>query len=266
MLGRKERICKVHSALCLEELVPQNHFYRQVEAKLDLSFVRELVAEAYALERGRPSIDRVVFFKLQLIRLFEGIRSERQVMAQVTVNVAQRWYIGYDLDEGVPDHSSLTRIRERYGLAVFQRFFEESVERCQAAGLLGGEALYFDGTKGRANADIDKQVPRFYQKAHDHLAALFGPEKEPAGSDDRWGLMQTYNGQRLLSNRSHATAERQGDSRVCPTDPEATPLYAQFGHSRLGYQVHDVVDGGKARVILAVLATPASIMDKTPHA
>jgi transposase len=73
MLGQKTRVCKVHSALSLEDLVPKNHFYRQVEAKLDLSFVRELVAEDYSARVGRPSIDPVVFFKLQLIKFFEGI-------------------------------------------------------------------------------------------------------------------------------------------------------------------------------------------------
>src|SRR5690349_15422288 len=150
---------------------------------------------------------------------FEGIRSERQLMAQVTVNLAQRWYIGYDLDEPVPDHSSLSKIRDRYGLDIFQRFFEEIVERCRAAGLIWGKELYFDGTKVRANADIDKQVPRFYFEAKAHLQALFGNEPvEPAGQASR-GLTNTYNGQRLLSSRTHATAQRQGDSRVCPTDP-----------------------------------------------
>ena len=169
MLGQKSRDCKVHTALCLENLVPKDHFYRQVEAKLDLSFVRELVAAEYSSRMGRPSIDPVVFFKLQLIMFFEGIRSERQLMAQVAMNLAQRWYIGYDLDEAVPDHSSITRIRDRYGLAVFQRFFEEIVARCQAAGLVWGEELYFDGTTVRANADIDKHVPRFYLEAKQQL-------------------------------------------------------------------------------------------------
>jgi transposase len=137
-------------------------FYRQVEAKLDLSFVRELVRSAYAPRLGRPSIDSVVYFKLQLIMFFEGFRSERQLMEQVTVNLAHRWYLGYDLDEAVPDHSSLSRIRDRLGLEVFQRFFEAIVERCCAAGLAWGKELYFDGTRVRANADVDKQVPRFF--------------------------------------------------------------------------------------------------------
>lgn len=264
MLGRKERVCKVHSSICLEELVPNNQFYRQVEAKLDLSFVRELVQAAYAPRMGRPSIDPVVFFKLQLIMFFEGIRSERQLMEQVTVNLAHRWYLGYDLDEAVPDHSSLSRIRDRYGLDIFQKFFEIIVERCCQAGLVWGKELYFDGTRVRANADIDKQVPRFYLEAQQHLHALFGRQAEREIQTSRRGLWAIYDGQRRLSSRTHSTAERHGDSWVCPTDPDATMLYGQPGHSRLGYNVHYVVDGGKARIILAALVTPAAIMDNTP--
>ena len=101
-------------AVSLEELVPANHFYRHLEAKLDLSFVREWAQELYA-DRGRPSIDPVVFFKLQLVMFFEGIRSERQLIETASLNLAHRWYLGYALDEDLPDHSSLTRIRQRLG-------------------------------------------------------------------------------------------------------------------------------------------------------
>jgi hypothetical protein len=111
----------------------------------------------------------VVFFKLQLIMFFEGIRSERQLMELVNLNLAYRWYIGYDLDEPVPDHSSLSKIRDRYGLVVFQRFFEGIVELCQTAGLVWGQELYFDGTKIRANAALEGTVPRWYWEAKHHL-------------------------------------------------------------------------------------------------
>ena len=265
MLGQKNRVCKVHTAVCLEDLVPVNHFYRQVEAKLDLGFVREMVQDRYTSQRGRPSIDPVVFFKLQLIMFFEGIRSERQLMEQVTVNLVHRWYIGYDLDEAVPDHSSLSKIRDRYGLDIFQRFFEAIVDRCCAAGLVWGKELYFDGTKVRANADIDKRIPRFYWEAQQHLQTLFAKVEETAEpAEAPRGFVNRYNGQRLVGSRTHTTQERQADTFVCPTDPDATPLYSQPGHSRLGYHVHYVVDGGKAWVILAVLVTPACIMDNTP--
>ena len=131
MLGQKEKQFTAR-VVSLEQLIPPDNFYRQLEAKLDLSFVYDLVKGCYASARGRPSIDPVVFFKLQLIMFFEGIRSERQLMELVNLNLAYRWYIGYDLDEPVPDHSSLSKIRDRYGLVVFQRFFEGIVELCQA--------------------------------------------------------------------------------------------------------------------------------------
>jgi transposase len=92
----------------LEQLVPAEHFYRHLERELDLSFVREWVKECYA-PNGRPSIDPVVFFKLELILFFEGLRSERQLIEIASVNLAHRWYVDYNLDEPLPDHSSLTR-------------------------------------------------------------------------------------------------------------------------------------------------------------
>ena len=116
-------------AQSIEELVPPDHFYRHLERTLDLSFVRVWVQDCYAAG-GRPSIDPVVFFKLQLVLFFEGLRSERKLMETVTLNLAHRWYLRYHLDEPLPDHSSLTRIRERLGLPLFQRFFAHVVELC----------------------------------------------------------------------------------------------------------------------------------------
>jgi transposase len=173
MLGpSKSRRLDAPITVSLEDLVPPDHFYRHLEAKLDLGFVREWVRELYA-NRGRPSIDPVVFFKLQLVMFFEGIRSERQLIETASLNLAHRWYLGYTLDENLPDHSSLTRIRQRLGIDVFQRFFEQVVDLCQEAGLVWGQELYFDATKVEANAGIPSLVPRFYHDAKTHLADLF---------------------------------------------------------------------------------------------
>jgi len=117
----------------LDDLVPPNHFYRHLDRSLDLAFVRDLVRGAYA-ETGRPSIDPVVFFKLQLILFSEGIRSERQPIAIASLNLAHRWYLGYRLDEDLPDHSSLTRIRERLGLPASIR---NTLKRIARLGIVG---------------------------------------------------------------------------------------------------------------------------------
>src|SRR4051812_15891526 len=107
-------------AVSLDRLVPRDHFYRHLEAMLDLGFVRDWVRDAYS-ERGRPSIDPVVFFKLYLVMFFEGIRSERQLLALAADRLSVRWYLGYGLDEALPDASGFTRFRQRLGLAVFRR-------------------------------------------------------------------------------------------------------------------------------------------------
>src|SRR2546427_8586299 len=191
MMGTKERHFAPLINVSLEELVPQDHFYRHLERTLDLSFVREFVHETYA-GSGRPSIDPVVFFKLQLVMFFEGIRSERLLMRHAADRLSIRWYLGYDLDEPLPDHSSLSKIRLRYGLEVFRRFFEAIVEQCQQARLVWGKELYFDSTQVNANADLDSLAPRFAVEAREtireYLAALFHPEpmlqENPEESND----------------------------------------------------------------------------------
>jgi transposase len=184
MMGTKARVYTPISALSLDELVPADHFYRYLDSALDLTFVRDLVRDRYVAGLGRPSIDPVVFFRLQLVMFFEGIRSERQLLRLAADRLSVRWYLGFNLDEPLPDHSSLTRIRTRYGLAVFRRFFEAIVEQCQQAGLVWGRELYFDATHVLADAALDSLVPRFAIEAraavHAHLGALFSDVANPA--------------------------------------------------------------------------------------
>jgi transposase len=275
-------------AVSLEDLVPPSNLYRHLEATLDLRFVRDWTRTHYA-DRGRPSIDPVVFFKLQLIMFFEGIRSERQLIATASLNLAHRWYLGYALDEDLPDHSSLTRIRQRLGGAIFEPLFEQIVDRCQDAGLVWGRELYVDATKVAANADLDSLLPRFYYDATAHVADLFadaGTEAHPnsaAASDlplDIVQLRTKSNAEgaatdaerpwRLLEERRldpqrppSGSYRRTTDFRVSPTDPDATPMRTGSG-TALGYHDHYMVDGGKARIILAALVTPADVMENVP--
>jgi transposase len=299
MLGpAKPRRLDQPIAVSLEDLVPQDHFYRHLEATLDLGFVRQWTQVLYA-DRGRPSIDPVVFFKLQLVMFFEGIRSERQLIATASLNLAHRWYLGYTLDETLPDHSSLTRIRQRLGVDIFQRFFERVVDLCQDTGLVWGQELYFDATKVHADAAVDSLVPRFYHEAKVHTAALFAGEAaddEPGATGDgraspetsprrpdgllcfpakdggasqgatpatasRWKLLEE---RRLDPNRPPVGSYRRTtDFRVSATDPDATPMQTGIG-TALGYHDHYAVDGGKHRIVLAALVTPADVMENVP--
>jgi transposase len=256
MMGYKLRRFKVHREVSLENLVPEDNFYRQVHQAVDFTFVRDLVQHVYS-DFGRPSIDPVVFFKLQLIAFFEGIRSERQLMEQVHLNIAHRWFIGYDLHEPVPDHSSLAKIRERYGLETFHQFFEHIVTLCAEAGLVWGEELYFDGTKVQANADIDKMIDRTEYEAQQHLEELWDIPKHGSEELSMSSLVEKYDGEKISGKRK-SSYQRLADEKVSPVDPDASPMRPTGGGSAvLGYHEHYVVDGGKARIILSALVTPA---------
>ena len=270
MMGTKIRtFAPLPDELSLEDLVPEDNLYRRLQATLDLSFVRDLVAPLYA-KGGRPSVDPVVFFKLQLVMFFEDIRSERQLMQAVSDRLSVRWYLGYDLFEPLPDHSSLTRIRERFGLSAFRRFFERIVQECVNAGLVWGEELFFDATKVEANASIDSTRSRSLLggRLEEHLAGVFPegtlPVREeglsgvlagvvgPKGNE-RWALA-TENALRHLWIASNGCQERgsvrwgytrMADLRVSTTDPDASPTHRKKSASGLGYHTHYVVDGAR---------------------
>jgi transposase len=286
MMGTKARSFAPLCNRSLEDLVPGTNFYRHLEAKLDLGFVRDLVRTSYK-ECGRPSVDPQVFFKLQLVMFFEGIRSERELVRVAADRLSVRWYLGYDLDEELPDHSSLTRIRQRYGLAVFRRFFEAIVEQCREAGLIWGKELYFDATQVKANASLDSIAPRFAVEAH--LGELFTDGDADEGSrmegvsppielpvpvteaeleqlvqanEERhdW-LAQDGAPDRTVVRTGY---RRRSDFEASATDPDAALMALKKGGLHFGYQDHYAVDGGKARIILEVLVTPADVMENLP--
>ena len=288
MLGPpKSRCLDQPIAVSLEELVPADHFYRHLEAKLDSSFVREWTRELYA-ERGRPSIDPVVFFKLQLVMFFEGIRSERQLIETASLNLAHRWYLGYALDEELPDHSSLTRIRQRLGIEIFERFFEQVVDLCQEAAWSGAASSTSMRPRSRPTPVSRRSSPASTTKpqptwptvrgrsvpdvVHSQIPSTFCPRdraaaddrgRDPPQSDPPWRLLEE---RRLDPSRpSRGGYRRTSDFRVSPTDPDASPMW-DWGAIRLGYHDHYVVDGGKRRIILAALVTPADVMETRPCA
>jgi transposase len=288
MMGTKTRaFAPLPRDVSLEDLVPKGSFYRRLEERLDLAFVRELVRPLYA-KGGRPSVDPVVFFKLQLVMFFEGLRSERELMRVATDRLSVRWYLGYDLHEPLPDHSNMTRARERFGLTVFRRFFEEIVQRCAEAGLVRGEELFFDSTKVEADADVGSLASR--RLVENHLGGLFGEDPPGSGTAEpeveagvppavatlatsgEPGLLERNAGRGDWVSRAgrqdrafvSGTRKRTADKRVSRTDPDATPMRVGAADTKLGYQAHYVVDGGKARIILNALVAPAEVTENRP--
>jgi transposase len=266
MLGpAKCRALDHPTTITLDELVPADHFYRHLDAHLDLSFVRDWIRDAYP-GLGRPSVDPVVIFKLYLVMFFEGIRSERQLLALATDRLSVRWYLGYSLDEPLPDASTLTRLRQRVGLPLFRRFFEHVVDLCVEAGLVWGQELVADATRVPANAAMESLVPRLRAVIDDELVALFDGDEVPTRSDDddaadatRWDLLEEC---RLDPHRpATGSYERISSRKISRTDPDATPMSMRDGRTVLGYQDHYLVDGGKARIILHAFVTPGDVSE-----
>jgi len=140
----------------LEQFIPEDHYLRKINRVLDLSFVHDSVADKYCQNNGRPSIDPEVVVRLFLLQAIEGIGSVRRLMQRAHVDLAYRWFIGYRVDEKLPDHSTLSRALDRFGDVVFNKLFVMSVSQCQESGLIEGKVLHLDATTIRADLDGDR--------------------------------------------------------------------------------------------------------------
>ena len=150
---------KAKVSIDLESFVAEDHFLRRIDRVLDLSFVRELTAPRYADEQGRPSIDPEVYFRMQLVAYFYGITKDRRLCEEVRYNLAYRWFCRLSLDDDVPDHSSLTRIRDRLGEEVFEAVFRRIVAQCQQKGLVKDPCrVMTDATLIAADASLNSLV------------------------------------------------------------------------------------------------------------
>ncbi len=135
----------------LSSLIPDDHILKQVDKVLDLSCLRDEVKDLYCSDNGRPGIDPEAAVRLMLAGFFQGIVHDRKLMREAQVNIAIRWFAGYRLDEKLPDHSSLTKIRQRWGDERFKKIFQKTVESCIDAGLVNGETVHIDATLIRAD-------------------------------------------------------------------------------------------------------------------
>jgi len=135
----------------LSSLIPDDHILKLVDKILDLSWLRDEVKDLYCSDNGRPGIDPEAAVRLMLAGFFQGIVHDRKLMREAQVNIAIRWFAGYRLDEPLPDHSSLTKIRQRWGDERFKKIFQKTVQSCVDAGLVSGETVHIDATLIRAD-------------------------------------------------------------------------------------------------------------------
>ena len=169
--------------VCIDELVPQDHLLRKIEAKIDFSFIHDLVKDLYCDHNGRPALDPTLMFKLLFIGYIYGIRSERQLIRDAEVNVAYRWFLGLSLTDKLPDASTLSQNRRRRfnDSEVYQQIFDEIVLQAMKRKLVSGKTLYTDSTHLKANANKNKWTKtRAQESSRDYLEEL-----EQAVMEDR---------------------------------------------------------------------------------
>ena len=142
----------------LEHRLGADHLLRKVSATLDLSFVIPTVRDRYG-RSGNVSLDPRVIVKLLLLLFLYDVPSERELMEQLRARLDFLWFLGFDLDTDIPDHSVLSKARARWGTRVFEQLFVQTVDQCVQAGLVNGRLLHVDSTMVKANAHKDTIVP-----------------------------------------------------------------------------------------------------------
>lgn len=235
----------------LEELVPADHLLRKIEAVIDFSFIHDRVAGLYCADNGRPALDPTLMFKALFIGYLFGIRSERQLVREITVNVAYRWFLRLKLTEKVFDASTLSQNRRRRFTdpSVAQDIFDAILEQAIGHGLVDGTVLYTDSTHLKANANKGKYDLALVVKSRaDYWADLDQAVEADRAAHDKAPLKP---------------AERQAEhkqTKISRTDPEAGYMVREGKPKGFFYLDHRTVDG-RLGIITDTHATPANVHD-----
>jgi transposase len=172
MLGNKEYNEKLYVSFQLSQRVPENNFYRRLKSILDLRFITQQTKHYYGTE-GQKSIDPEVFFKLMLVGYLENINSDRKIIEHASMRLDILFFIGYDIDEPLPWHSTLSRTRKLYGDEVFLSLFRKVLSMCIDRGMVSGKRQAIDSAFIKANASMDSlEEKEVVESSQDYLDEL----------------------------------------------------------------------------------------------
>lgn len=230
-----------YTSFSLEKRVRSNHPLRKVEGLVGLDFVYQEVRESYG-RNGNVSIPPPIILKLMLLLVFYNVRSERELMETLPERLDWLWFLGYDIDSEIPDHSVLSKARRRWGVDVFKSLFERVVWQCVEAGLVDGSKLFMDSSLIEANASnnsiVDREsLERYVRKGYHEFEQRL--EKEESEEEEGKGQV----------NQRH----------VSMTDPDAAVI-RQRGtiKPKPRYKTHRAVDGAH-EVITATEVTSGGV-------
>jgi transposase len=225
LLGENRRSERMFYYVRMEDIVPENHLLRLIDRHIDLKFIRAKVKHLYS-HTGRPSIDPEVLLRMLLIGYLYGITSERRLCEEVQMHIGYRWFVGLNLEDKVPDHSTFSKNRhERFTESdLFQRIFDEIVNQCVSQGLLTGKHLTVDSTYVQANAALKSLEPIVVTMGTgEYIEKL---ERENPVTEEPWepGDDYPHRGQKI-SNGTHRS-KTDPDARLARKSLKAnTQLY-----------------------------------------
>lgn len=231
----------------LDRRIRADHPLRAIRARIDFRFVRDEVAHCYG-HNGNVSTDPEVILKLMFLLFLDNVKSERELMRMLPERLDYLWFLGYGLDDEVPDHSVLSKARSRWGQEVFESFFVRIVQQCVATGLVDGTKLHLDGSLINAHASRDSVV-RSSPELINALKAAYQVEER-----------------KLSGNLGNPHYQPVNASLCSTTDPDA-PCVRQSkqgasGDSRPRYKQHRAVDN-RCGVITAIVTTPGDVPEPT---
>lgn len=235
----------------LDGLVPRDHLLRKVDAVIDFSFIHGRVEGLYCPDNGRPPLDPTLMFKALFVGYLFGVRSERQLVREIEVNVAYRWFLGLKLTDPVFDASTLSQNRRRRynDTSVAQDIFDAIVEQAIRHGLVDGTVLYTDSTHLKANANKNRFDLAVVAKSRsDYWEAL-----DTAIEADR-----EAHGKKPLKDKPRQPEEKE--TKVSRTDPESGYMVRDGKPKGFFYLDHRTVDG-QLGIITDTHATPANVHD-----
>ena len=249
-----------YELVMLEELVPQDHFLRKVDAAVDFSFIHDMCKDLYSPDNGRPAIDPEMLFKMLLLGYLYGIKSEVKIAQAVNENIAFKWFLGLKLTEKGPDHAtiSINRVRRFRDNNIAEQIFNEILKQCMDKGLVGGTILYMDSTHIKAKANKHRKAlvtvdtsPKEYMEELDEQIDLDRESlnKKPFDRNDNDPDPPVGGG----------TAKRM----ISLTDPDSGQQTREGKPDGFHYSEHRTVDS-KNNVIVNVHVEPANVNDITP--
>ena len=249
----------------LEDLIPDDHVLARIDRVLDLSWLHEEVADRYCANNGRPGIDPEVAVRLMLAGFLLGIVHDRRLMREAQADIAIRWFIGCGLHDRLPDHSSLTRIRQRWGEDRFRTIFQRTVSACLEAGIAKGEVVHVDATLIRADVSWKSMVDRHAEVvAAENGDAADGESKTESGSR----TSDAADGESKTESESKTSVTADGERRKADARPDGkrkkvslTDGDASLAASRRGqspepcFKQHTAVDDENGVVLDVAAAT-----------